>query len=908
MGPSMLATITEYGVPQASYVRALGDLTERARARARAGFPAQQTFIATLGSTDLIEIRLFDHYLHFAEVAGSPEQYFQRSIGAYCPTVRSGAPDGLGRVAGINEVLSSDPARPFLAVAYLRFSRIVKLCLESPDGERNQLLAGTALDALVGDGAPLWSICEHLHGEVPEGKHLQIAPLVGLDAVDVVLVVRGADLAHFAAIKLAVSLLRLGDIWPASAVPRSLELLQGLLGHKSPADVSSRAWDATRLFERCSLVLGNPLSIDPDTGNWLPEGWDDGESPTLATAAEVHALQRVVVGRPMEIDESLTEASHAHPAGSPAPTYVPVVLGRHDFIRQLRRMEKRTVGSIHAITSRVLENGKAVTDGERTATELAVLLRLSDGANSILRRASDKLTDRLDSRLREERRIRERRVKRPGPRHWIQRWLNATRSIGTVYPVTNGTVNAIGSVLSHLGGNLDSFTDVLPFIAEVIRSSESSKVQRMGAAGMRAVVEGAELLESVAQLRGRHDDPLRTPFATLAFENHAGFGVSRAAFTTFVRTFARACGMPEGIAILDSSGGAASFGCTALGVPYVRVSAATLHHPLHYWIFAHEIAHGKLHAQRLRAIHDDGNYEISRVSPQMEATEHETLYTGQQVMSAVLGDDIARSVLPAAGFLAAGIRNALPEIVADAVFWDFLALEDGNDKLPEAFWFVYGPGLVIELQGKYGNNIPVAGIRDLAIRLCLVSSLVQPDPAVPAWDVLCDFIEGWAAKRPATSDTALGLLGAFKRDLPATAETWDRAAQALASALRRDEGRLAVTVEQAMVIAQQLRELVLEDRAEIAPLAALFQQYVVSIRRAWPCARPWLPMSDSHRKPASASRAQTAWFSRRGGVFTAQEDAAGYYLKTARLLMRMAEAGRSSQHRTLSAYLAGRLT
>jgi hypothetical protein len=439
----LFATITEIGHHNAKTRKALEELSHRAQELAKA-YPCQHYLVKTFGSTDLIEVALFDHYFRFAQVSSSSVQTFHRSVGVHCPEEKDLPRDRRANVCTAEEVLrgrseiekqqEKTVPRPFLAVVFMGLSPIPQLCL--PGGKRP--LAYRVLEGFCAQKSELWtSYSEVLKASCSDGENLSeplVAPLIGLDSVEVVVLVRASRLEQLAAFAWAIRSQTLGDLWPAEQHDDALDRTMELLDLSMEQQKLGEHWDSCSVYRGSATVVGMPLQSDVSWRIELPGEHNllAAETAAFLTHASIlpgstHPLGGGIVG------EDIDQAAEA----SPGSFFL--LFDRADALWATGAQEKLarrwTVGQVHEFLSGLSGLGKPIQhECVWTSTEVAVRMTIPDR----LSKGSDELLGRFRKRLRDWREIHLNQ--KAG---WTHRWLRATKRSSLSYSVNNVVVNLI---------------------------------------------------------------------------------------------------------------------------------------------------------------------------------------------------------------------------------------------------------------------------------------------------------------------------------------------------------------------------------------------------------------------------------------------------------------------------------
>ncbi|MCB9764819.1 MAG: hypothetical protein H6739_33900 [Alphaproteobacteria bacterium] len=822
----LFASITEFGAVSAGYRKVLDDLRGRQR-RLDLLLEEERLFAATLGPTDLVEILLFDSFFPLSEVGGSGAQAFRRASGVWCPqpgqdgidTPPLGLPayaSELAEVCCIQDAMAEDPARPFLAVIYAKSSPIARLCLPPQGEEGGEQLIRAMLRLFLNPDSDVWSedlrtYRQHAVGysRWPEDlPPLRVAPLGGLDSVDLVFLVRASRLEQVGAVAWALRKQSMGVTWPAARFPRAVENARRLLGMQGQV-IDDESWDESPLFSNTSSTLGVPIRVREQrperahlVGQYSPDHlgpWWMLESPQGSTwpAADEMALlvrYRFMPGFFRTVGDALPGALSDVDEGSLLQLF-----GQRDALaynqrilqepHQIQPVSRYAVDDLLSFMSSLTGAAeRPPPSGVSSVTEIALVVHHPRRLREVM--PGNTLIDAFRARLEGVRdfHLQRRATDFPGP--WIGTWLQGAKVAGLSYPVTNGVLNLICSVLDYLDEDLENFMDLLPPIRILVEWADAYRRQ----AGVDRILErpltdedisfwtweiwqhlrdqplppqlreaGAfarfyENLEQLATFRGRRDHPLRAPNGTLAFEGHAGYRVARDAFITYVKTLARQYDLTsrdieDRIIILDSSTGRPTCAAEPGGTAVVRVSAMAVHHPLH-WVFGHEIAHARFAHTKVNSRPD--LFRAGHALVDAAGLPRNLLRgTIEELLSAVgnsLWDEFASD--EGSPFCRA-IADVLTEVPADLLEWRSLMVQgDAPGQAARRFWFVTGPGFVLGLRDIFGRApIGLRRVRRLIVRVFFVSRFIQQRLIPETWrEDLQDLCEWMFLNREAMGD------------------------------------------------------------------------------------------------------------------------------------------------------------
>lgn len=779
-GVRRLATITEFGSADNDDSNLLRDLELRADRLRQQGFSVDQVLLTTFGPTDVVEVCTFDHLLHLAEVGGSSSNVFRRSMGVLCPNEADLAalrPSTAGvELATVEDLLGPDADRPLVLVSYLKLGPLASFFARAP-GPSASGFPDPLLARLVGSSR-LWrhyAAVESANLKRGEAPPLRLAPTMGLDAVEVVLLARAARLEQLAALAWVCRQARIDTLWARARPPAQL-------GQLLERDVGAAAWHGAPAFSTTASTVGMPM----------------GPLRRAATRAELCASAEPLAASAVFTERRSFLSGHFEAVRGPradADGFL-MLFDRMDLLHSKGDLAEAQVtrGAAARHLARFVPcDGSADAGagasaggeggGVRTVAELAVRLRpaaadappLPDGA----------LSAAFRGRLR---RAVERDVLRDGA-GWTFRWLKATRQIGFDYPATNGIVNLISAVGGYLQEDLEGFLDLVPAIEAVVAEAEraaatwpATREESIAAAvgGRERVAQlrwMCDVVVHAAEVRGRRDHPLRPPRNTIAFEGHAGYRLWRDAFHQLVRVLVDGAAGDSLLVVQDGVAGPTQCNAGPLGGVQFLVSAMVLHHPLH-WAYGHEIGHLVFDRPCDRWSTEVGAAwdALARLVnlPERPPARPRDLFgcIARALPEAATGS------LPSQWLVAMG--QELAEIAADLVMWRGL---QGTSEAAQrrAFWTLMGPALVnarCEAAGRW----PMSPRRQLRVVVRLVAVSVLTDAAAAsagggaAERLLGEAFAAAAAAAAATSATGLppiaARLRAFGEDLGWTPDMW----------------------------------------------------------------------------------------------------------------------------------------
>ncbi|MBK7761660.1 MAG: hypothetical protein IPO67_18325 [Deltaproteobacteria bacterium] len=1009
----LFASITEFGAVIAGYRRVLDDLARR-QERLTGLLEPERALAGTLGPTDLVEILLFDSFFPMAEVGGSAAHAFRRAIGVFCPQpddeVLRCAPRGQPQLASsilelacVQDVLAEDPERPFLGIIYAKASALAKLCVPALGEPGGDLLATALLRHFLNPAQRCWREDPLVYLTGALGDRTLPADLVaarlcvlgGLDSVDMVILVRAPRLELIGAVAWALRRSTLGDLWPQAS-------MDGLRGHaRRIAGVNdTSAWDHSPLFANTSTTLGVPMRRRDEgaprhhlVGRYAPEEpgpywtWESPRGDLRSAADEMALLvrYRFQPGTLRSLgEETGLEAQEEGKTGDAllqlfgqrdALAYNPRILQEPG---QLRPVGRYTVDEILGFMSGLTgANNPTAPTGISSVTEVALVVHNMGSLRHHM--PSNDLAERFKGRLGAVREFHLRRKPGDFPGPWLGTWLQGAKVAGLPYPLTNGVLNLVCSVLDYLDDDLESFLDLLPPLQHLIDWADAYRRQagvdrwpdrelddRELSAWSREIWQHLrdqplppqlrsastiarfhETLEQLATFRGRRDHPMRAPTGTLAFEGHAGYRVSRDAFSTYVKALAqafqpgRAADTLGRVIILDSAAGRPTCTAESGGTATVRVSAMAVHHPIH-WVFGHEIAHASF------------SHTVVNSRPDLFRAGHSLCDAAKQPRNLLKGS-IARLLNAVSDSLwdefaadegspfCRAVADVLTEVAADLLEWRTLMLEgDGPDDAARRFWFVTGPGLVHGLRDIYGRApIGLRRVARLLLRVYFVSRFTTRRMAPGVWrEDLQDLCEWMFGMRDAMSEQnrinplqrmadqdLIERMRCLKEDLEIPDEQWHAAVVNLvvdrSITAREDDDDFAEFSRVQQVVDAWIPFV--EALMNLAPPPALddtraiYARYLDSLmaQPGWEHSAPWPQLIPGHPDRRAFERGEglegpsrrrphyeSPALSSRGGVMLASaKERQAYHDLTLRCILHLEDLSRARRREVLGRYL-----
>lgn len=880
----LFAWITEFCVAAPDAEGALDELERRAEEIP--GDEYHHRVMTTFGATDLVEIAIFNHIYHLFQIPECTANSTSRSVGARCLTEeeleRTELASEQYRQLDLADLLVEMPDRPLLAVVYLRLSAAAKLCVlpETPTLPGGTTLIDFFLGKFLRSDHPVWveyvrmltSTLKPLGVEIPEGD-LYITSLIGLDAVDLILVVRARRLEQLAAITWAIRHQRMRSVWLADEAARGEETLIAPMLELLGQDLGTVAaeWNVSPLFKEVRCIWGLPLyPADRGPASWrferqaagIPPGAEAGVIVTVSKAAPDRFGDAIQSQGIMKQQGKMERARKLYGVRSVLMTF-----GRSDILavpaadESLRRIEISDIQEGFSYLTGFESGDGAFKAGIWPSTEVAVRMGVPEGIAfpkyELMRRFRRLVRNRRESDL--ERRARGLSL--------TLRWLASSEERLTAYSTTNIGVSMINSLTRYLERDPEIFAELAPAVDRLIKIlEEDNPTQR-------------ELLWIVAEIRdlseflGKQYDPLQSQDIPSSVENEVGNKISRDAFSFFARVFARSIAPDHWFFVLDAVGGGLTcelgpFRCLAF-----RVTPFVLHYPI-AWLVAPEFAHARLASTTLgdlpnllikqdlfRLSNEVGDYRFVDSSGETLKEMFDRL--GEAVRSCC-----EHSL---AQIFARALKSVLSEVISDFVLWRSVRLgEESPVDTGRKFWLIHGPGLVSATQFFYGAMAPsMAVVNSLVLRVFFMNFLlhvreVQDTNASDGWgELLCEVLDELA--KPKNQAFALaehplvyGLghlersyvyLQCLKLDLRIPEVKWLTAIGLLrrgVALLLRERSEVGGMIGGWVRSVEPLVDCLFEPRAMGDLARKWYCGYLAELADSWPTADPWPPFIEHH--------------------------------------------------------------
>ncbi len=957
------AWITEFGVAAPDATNAFQNLEDRARKLQRThrelggtGVEYDHCLMATMGNTDIVEIAYFNHIYHLLEIAESSVRSSRRSIGVrYLTRAETATITTAGdhyRIHHLDRLLKKDADQPpLLAILYLRLSAAAKLCVPEDRSEPLHKTSATLLDTFIGrffqPNAPVWqlykSICSATLNEVntdPSCESLHIAPLIGLDSVDVVLVVRAVRLEQIAAIALAIKHQRLGFVWPATREGKYETWTADMSAFlRTPDDISTE-WNSSPLFKEVRTIWGLPLR---PTGSEAAKRWrfDKSRYWDLPAAKAAIPASRIRVApdrleetfEPIGLAKSICDYQTDEIQSNERRTFV--LLGEFDNLslpsansmtRELTTTDIRYHFQ-HFMGTNPEES--AIKEGIWPSSEIAIRITIPEDVElptfSLMRRFIGRFRRKRSADL--ERFASELSL--------TERWLESAKELGLPYSTTNLVVNIIHSFMVFLEKDPERFSDLLPALLHLLETTESYPTPPQP-----DLIWLVSTLNELFNLLARQFWPLQPQGFTLGLEGNVGYRPAGDAFMAYAKTLAADILPDHQILFLDHAGG----GLTCKYGPFkyitLRTSLFTLHYPM-TWLVSSELAHCRLRSTVVGALPDKCKHYIYSIfnllgqsvdssDPISVALEklNEMIYSSNDSgMNSIFGDTL---------------RVSLTTPIADLFLWRSVTRgrEPAADGL-KRFWFIHGPGLISKIRNTYGRrSTSIPAINQAILRVFFVTYLMHSTFSGTQID------KSWASRLllllerlqdrefrlgdyPSTQkltyqDQAYVYLQCMRIDLRIPETKWATATGGLRDSFQNIYNNAPDLVEFTTIwlnMTQSLLDKWLLREYHESPVTDLFCDYLLQLTEDWSTSDPWPPFIDRHvvqtkdvnglisnisapRPRLREDNPSGGFISLRGGVFVKSLDNSlhgqrDYHRKTGQLLKRLADCTRPIRFRQL---------
>lgn len=730
----LFASITEFGFVPGKTTRVLRDLRRHARELDEV-FCHKHYLIKTFGTTDLIEVALFNHYFRFAQASLSSSQTLRRSVGARCPEKEELPENHPGYISTVQDVLEGNGTyRPLLAVVFMGLSPIPDLCLPVS----SEPLAWSVIRTLCIEDSRFWESYRNLlkaSGDSHPERPL-IAPLIGLDSVEVILIVRASSFEQILALGWAIRGQSLGDIWTPENYPEALGRANKLLHPEIRREEElEQQWRLCPLSRGSTTVVGMRVR-GPDSRNalWRLEETPGDENTVVTRGAAFLVHEEHFPGHiPPVAAEHLYDvrpvglADQASDDETMADDDCLMLFDRVDMLQTFAADRRLLFKMARPRTLRQVRDelslhtglaGSTESNDLQTKTVIAVRMRIPRGQMGGLDTALPKLfRDRLHA-------WRERHLDKNHKEGWTARWLRATQRKGISYSATNGVINTISAVLSRLDDDLTGFADILPALHRLIEAAEDERTDPSD------IVWLAEVVERIVGSRSRRDQSLHVPHDTLAYEAHAGYRLPREAFVALAESQAddvletRAGNRRSFVVVRDTPGSGISSRIGPCRWTVLGISALNLHDPIH-WLVTHEMVHGRLAHTMVKDLDGEELTALNTMTANVRGLRTLTEESVDMTFHRISERLRTRYRKTFASPLVDAVSRAMPEIAADLCLWDSLPLnEDKPTEIEKRFWFAHGPGLIFAHLHRYGSKrLFVATIQTLILRCLLISSL-----------------------------------------------------------------------------------------------------------------------------------------------------------------------------------------
>ncbi len=921
--PYLYAWITEFSVAAPDATDILTDLSLGASTIHESQCPRstpQKEFdhciLATLGTTDLIEIAFFNHLYHFFEIAESSSRSSKRSVGTRCLTAAElenlTTESRDYNLVPIDQLTLENARLPLIAIMSLRLSSLAKICVGSDDTTCPE--SATLLDAFLRrsfhrrnnsatqDGST-WNLYRSIltstldePGSTSTPK-LLITPLSGLDSVDFIFLVRARNLEQIAALALAMRLQKLGTIWPTTSTgpdPKYLKTAKELLGYSNTIALD---WNRTALFKEIKTNWGLRVMKSKESGDWRLERYRDAETQ-IAKAAVSFSLTRVAPDRirasmkPFGIINSLQQRGKVQIDtarrslvlfGEFDTLLTPSVedlfrtvtlLDLQNHFRYLTGVESRYLTGVEP------ERQSALEAGIWPSTEIAVWIRMPVG----IKRPTYKLMKRFRQRL-HNRRVRD--FGRLGERlSMTKRWLTGAQRLGLPYSTTSTMVNLLPAFLSSLEREPERFSELLPairYLIDIVALHDAPLEPKATSpeptqADIRWLLSRTkEAFETLT-----HDHyPLQSSNITLRAEGAAGHRIANDAFYCMAESLNSALAHSHRIIVLPTVGGGLTSESGPRNLTVLRASSFVLHYPIS-WLIASELTHRRLQSTHLSDLPSEEQRSLHKLLVKADCDlDDRTLVI--EALGALGGAfDSSASHSPSRVFTSSFSR-ILGEIIADLTLWRSLCIDsdDGAEGI-RRLWFIHGPALVSAKRDSCGSrSLGLPRLSDLILRVFFSNFLADSHPAQPGetskphaapWHkpflvLLNDLknnqlrLENYHTLELDYHARSYMHLQCLRLDLGIPDAMWSTAIDSMSwsfSDVNNNKSRAASLIHQSLVLAKSMVDFWLWQESTEHPGRRLFCRYLSRLISDWETSDPWPPFIRSHSVELNVSRGSMA--------------------------------------------------
>lgn len=804
----------------------------------------------TLGSADVVEILRVNDFFPMVEAPVSSGYVFRRATGAVeLPglTHVHADPDSKGVVYETKPLAVTLDERgdlPLFAVFFLKIAPWLKIAAPvNPDHP----LAERAIRSLFEPGGTAWPHADLLLQRIwPEraSARVTLTPLVGLDAVELILVMRASRLEPMGALLGALRLATGGDLLgngEQAAVTRFL----GSLGLRNLAEQD--LGEGARFVDSHGLV---GVEIDRDGDGWATRVNHEDDTH-IAHDARLLVRAKYPPGSGHAARERLAELLER-----PYNGYLS--LGLTDFWDVVGTSDGERSPLTAGRFARLLHDLAGTGGAARTASISHLAFPTGSRVESPAGSPDDGVRASYDADLLAF----KKHALGENTRGILEQWKESAKEHHFPYALTNAVINAITSVLSGLATDLQNNAEVLRAMFKLVAAASTGDLDR--------VRRLYGTVESIIFRRGRRDNPFQPPSFSLAFACNAGHGVAREAFVAFVREIERAFGEPEDTIIVDIPHGE-NWAVRTGGEPELGLSALDVWLPLG-WVQAHEVAH----LLRLRT--DKGGSDVARW---LRAFRHKRWTFTQAGVAA--GE-------PAAELWA--------ELEADlALWWHLFHGRQSPDH--SLFLFVLGPAVVSSLRSQFNpQQLEGWGYHLAAMNLMRVM-VWEHLRGNSGWNELLysarDAIEEWVEPSgPWEGSAPLAFLS----------DVYGKATRVIADNLLAVLGTWGERNElDDLVEAFRCAAAHLPEPGKLMPIREAWLAYLEQLHQGDATrARPWVPCGFERDRPPPDRRGGRAWMGPRGGLWFGDADHAArdaHRMATLRLLHAAAEHGRSGAYAAL---------
>ena len=457
-------SIAEYVVDDADYSRLLEELhrdsTDRIQKLAEAYDVRKyrQVVLATIGATDIVDIRLYPDVSQLAVQATTPAYGSRRWAGIRRVDAPAPGPEQPPDARVEWTLPDADPGRPLFAVMHLNMSPILRFC--AAYRHQNACLEERLAGRLFRAGAPLWAQYDEIReASALTGPEVTVTPFYGSDAADYVVLVRAGTVADIAALAWSFRHLTIGG-QGMNVDGTCAETCAAIAPGATALTSAHVANDA--VFVRTTTVVGFELervtrATQVEGANWRLPVPADSSSP----------VERVLVGLSFDarhpVDPAADDLLLNDTRKGTDPYEFEVLFDRSDLRRQTvnRGGADSTLGDLLAQQARTLgiandASRSPPSPSARTRTQISA--RISVPYTVFQQKPGCVALQRFRTGLRA---CRTSNLEWDEVGSWTHDLWTTAKKIGTDYPSTAGALQLANAVVSHTEDDVESFVDLL---------------------------------------------------------------------------------------------------------------------------------------------------------------------------------------------------------------------------------------------------------------------------------------------------------------------------------------------------------------------------------------------------------------------------------------------------------------